>query len=408
MEYTKKFTISGWATHDIVKSPEEQIKEWYELGLTVMTAHSDETDWERTHKMLDEAEKYGIKLIIQDPLAYESNLRTGGEEHYRECMKRLIDEFGNHPATYGFYITDEPDADRLEATLRACAINSEMAPHLTAYMNLLPWFDWIGERMGTKEYAPYLDRVVKEGKMKLLSYDCYMQLHTEVEGYNDYFNNLREYHLASKRNGLDFWNIVLCTGHYDYKCPTKDELIWQLNTSVAHGAKGVSWFILDEPNIGTNYRNAPINLMGERTPEYYVLSEVNRTFNEYCGKVFAELTIDECYHVNKSFGGMPLFEPFGCVMEIEERNEIPLIISGYHDSENGKYFSVCNNSSDKVACITVRIKNDTEIEQCYFGNKFGEPNSLTDPVGELYNKGKNTKTYTLFLSPGQIVLFKEK
>ena len=407
MKYTKNFTISGWSCHGIDKTPVEKIKEWHELGLTVMIAHSNKNNWAQTHALLDEAEKCGMKLIIEDWDANMDNLRINGEEHYRESMKKLIAEFGSHPATYGFYITDEPSADNIEVTLRACAINEELAPHLTAYLNLLPWFDWIGERMGTKEYAPYLDRVVAEGKVKVLSYDCYAQMYANQVGYDDYFNNLREYYLASKRNGLPFWNIVLSTGHYDYMCPTKDDLIWQMNTSVAHGAKGVSWFIIDEPD-GHNYRNAPINMLGERTPEYGVLSEVNRTFNAYHGKVFAHLEIDECYHVCKAYGGMPLFKPFGCVMEIESRNALPLIASSYHDEEGGKYFSVCNNSPYKVASVTLRVNDNVEIERCYFGNRFGNPTSLTDPVGELQNKGGNTKTYTFFLSPGHIALFREK
>ena len=405
MEYTKNFTISGWACHGIDKTPAEKIKEWHELGLTVMIAHSNKNNWAQTHALLDEAEKCDMKLIIEDWDANVDNLIWGGEEHYRQCMKKLIAEFGSHPATYGFYITDEPSADNIDDTLKACAINEELAPHLTAYLNLLPWFNWIGERMGTKEYAPYLDRVVKEGKLKLLSYDCYAQMYANQTGYNDYFNNLREYYLASKRNNVPFWNIVLCTGHYDYMCPTKDDLIWQLNTSVAHGAKGVSWFILDLPD-GHNYRNAPINYLGERTPEYDALSEVNRTFNAYHGKVFAELTIDECYHVCKAYGGMPLFEPFACILEIESRNELPLIVSSYHDGEGGKYFAVCSNSPREVASVTLRVKDDVKLERCYYGNRFGKPTSMTDPVGALYNKGGNTKTYTFFMAPGQIALFR--
>ena len=405
MEFTKDFTIFGWSCHGIDKSPEEKIKEWRELGLTVMIAHSDKNNWDVTHALLDEAEKCGMKLIIEDWVSNMDNLRIYGEEHYRKCMVELVGEFGSHPAVFGFYITDEPSAETIEYTLKAVRINQELAPHLTAYVNLLPWFDWIGERMGTDAYAPYLDRVVAGG-VKILSYDCYAQMYQNKVGYDDYFNNLREQMLASKRNGVPFWNIVLCAGHYDYMCPSKDDLLWQLNTSVAHGAKGIGWFLLDIPD-GHNYRNAPINLLGERTPEYYALAEVNRTFNEYHGRVFSALEIEECYHVCKAWGGMPLFEPFGCVLEIESRNELPLIASGYSDGEGGKYFSVCNNSTTEVASVTLRVKDDVEIERCYFGNRFGTPTSLTDPVGELYNKGGNTKTYTFFLSPGQIALFRE-
>ena len=57
MEYNKNFTISAWSCHGIDKSPAEKVKEWRDLGLTVMTAYSNKKNWELTHQLLDEAEK---------------------------------------------------------------------------------------------------------------------------------------------------------------------------------------------------------------------------------------------------------------------------------------------------------------------------------------------------------------
>ena len=85
-----------------------------------------------------------------------------------------------------------------------------------------------------------------------------------------------------------------------------------------------------------------------------------------------------------------------------------MIVSGYHDSEGGKYYAVCNNSTSEVASVSLSVKDEIEIERCYYGNRFGKPSSLTDPVGELTNMGGKTKTYTFFLAPGQIVLYREK
>ena len=407
MEYTKDLEIFAWSVRGIDMSPADKIKEWRELGLTLMIAHSNKNNWSQTHELLKEAETQGMRLIIEDWESNVDNLIINGEEYYRECIATLVAEFGSYPAAFGLYVTDEPGADNIDATLKAVRIIQEIAPHMTAYVNLLPWFDWIGERMGTDAYAPYLDRVVAGGA-KVLSYDCYAQMYANQVGYDDYFNNLREHMLASKRNQVPFWNIVLCTGHYDYKCPSKDDLIWQMNTSVVSGAKGIGWFIIDLPDDGQNYRNAPINRLGERTPEFYALGEVNRSFNEYFGRVFSSLEIDECYHVNKAFGGMPLFTPFSCVTDVEERKNLPLIISSFHDSEGGKYFAICNNTTTETASVSLRIKNECEIERCYFGNRFAPPSSLTDPVGERYNKGGDTKTYTFFMAPGQIALFREK
>ena len=278
MEYTKDLEIFAWSVRGVDMPPAEKIKEWRELGLTLMIAHSNKNNWSQTHELLDEAETQGMRLIIEDWESNVDNLIINGEEYYRECIATLVAEFGSHPAAFGLYVTDEPGAENIEATLKAVRIIQEIAPHMTAYVNLLPWFDWIGERMGTDAYAPYLDRVVAGGA-KVLSYDCYAQMYANQVGYDDYFNNLREHMLASKRNNVPFWNIVLSTGHYDYRCPSKDDLIWQMNTSVVTGAKGIGWFIIDLPDDGQNYRNAPINRLGERTPEFYALGEVREYEN---------------------------------------------------------------------------------------------------------------------------------
>ena len=408
MEFNRNFTISGWSVREIDKSPADKIKEWHDLGLTLMMAPSNKDAWAQTHELLDEAQKCGMQLIIKEPGATYYSLRHNGEEYYREYIKALVDEFGAHPATFGIFLGDEPAYFEYEYMVKAARINAEIAPDLTAYVNLLPWFDWMGERIGTDAYAPYLDRVVKEGNIKLLSYDCYAQMYEGGVGLDAYFNNLREHMEASRRNGVPFHNIVLCTGHYDYRCPSKDDLIWQMSTSVAYGAKGISWFIIDDPDNGQNYRNAPMNLLGERTPEFDILSEVNRVFNEYYGKVFAELTIDKCFNYGTCYGGTEAFEPYGCVLNVESRESSPLIVSFYHDDEGGKYFAITNNSPEKNISATLTVKEEVEVERCYFGNRFGKVNSLTDPVGEKYNKGGKTKTYTFFIAPGQIALFREK
>jgi hypothetical protein len=102
MNYTENFKISAWSVRGIDKSPAEKVKEWHDLGLTLPIAASNKNNWAQTHELLDEAEKCGLKLIIQDWEANVDNLIWGGEEHYRKCMRGLIDEFGSHPATYGF------------------------------------------------------------------------------------------------------------------------------------------------------------------------------------------------------------------------------------------------------------------------------------------------------------------
>ena len=401
----EQYPISFWGAGRWSDLTNEKVDTWCDLGITLamMPCKLDEKD--KVLGVLDHAATRGLKVILEDPRANWAVINRDGEDAYRAGMAEAIRDFGKHPAMYGFYIGDEPNGKNIDNALLACRINREMAPHLTAYLNLLPWLSWIGPSLGTEEYGPYLDRVAREGQSALISYDCYMQmLDDKEEGWRDYFNNLREHYEASKRNGVPFMNIVLSCGHYAYRCPSKDDMLWQLTTSVAHGASAVSWFVIELTDVPDNYRNPPINQLGDRTEQFGWLREVNCVFNNYCGRVINTLTIDTCYHVGTAYGGMPMFEPFDSILEITS-GVTPLIVSGFHNEAGEKFYMVCNNSTDEVTYASLKIKAGVCLSRCQYGNVFSKVHALTDPVGE--RMGNPEQSYGFPLAPGQLVLFRE-
>jgi hypothetical protein len=124
----------------------------------------------------------------------------------------------------------------------------------------------------------YLDRCAKLSNCDLISYDCYLPLQNpasqRVRGIDRYFENLRLYRDASHRNGLPFWNTVLCIGHWMYSCPNLDEIRWQFNTSVACGAHGISWFHWYLPKPILNYRLPPVDEFWQETQTYHDIRRV--------------------------------------------------------------------------------------------------------------------------------------
>ena len=263
---TEKFMISFWNYTPVELITAAAADMWNDLGITVgMFPRYGAEDKEKVLAVLDRAQGHGIKVILCDYRTIWHVLTKEGEKKYRELFSQALKDFGSHPAVFGFYCGDEPDAPDAADAFKSVRIQNEMAPHLCAYLNLLPWFDWIGERMGTDNLANYLDRYAKEGKPTLLGYDCYTQMFTgdrQEQGVNDYFFNLNEYRKALKRHNIPFINTVLSIGHYDYRCPSKDDMLWQLTTSAACGATGVSWFFVHLRGILHDYRNAPINQLG--------------------------------------------------------------------------------------------------------------------------------------------------
>lgn len=400
----KRFPVSFWNTTSITDNPGATAEMWRDLGITLaMSPSYTADDRDKVTALLDRAAELDIKVILCDYRTHWRNLTSNGEAAYRAAFLEAVGEYGSHPAVFGYFVGDEPDAPDAADAFLTMKIQKEIAPHLTAYINLLPWFDWIGPRMGTDALAPYLDRVAAEGKADLLSYDCYTQMWQGESGYDVYFNNLREYYEAVLRLDLPYFNIVLSCGHYAYRCPSKDDMLWQLGTSVAHGAAGVSWFFIELTGIWDNYRNAPINQLGERTEQFGRLSEVNRVFNNYCGEIIHTLTIDTCYHITKAFGGMKLFEPFGNILNVS--SAVPAIFSRFHDADGNKYYVVCCNSPAESTQVSIKFKENIKIERCIYGNKFAPVDVHTDPIGAV--EGEGGQTVSIYLAPGQVALFKE-
>lgn len=404
------YPISFWNVAHMEKvenTPAQRVSDWKDLGITLAMSPSFDPDYVEVAKQyLDECEKAGIKLILSDRRSHWRYLIANGEEAYRAAFRESLAAFDGHPALFGFYVGDEPDATAVEYAKTALRIQYEEAPHLIAYLNLLPWFDWIGERMGTTYIAPYLDKIVEQGKSQFLSYDCYVQLQKEAaDGKDVYFENLRNYFEAYKRHGVPFMNIVLCGSHScentHYPVPTTDELRWQLGSSVAMGAASVSWYVIDPCGIYEDaghlydYRELPINALGERTPNYTRLSEVNRMFLKHMGDVMHNLVIDECYQYGKCYGGVEAFRPFGKVKDLAADG--PMILSRFHDKDGNDYYLACCNSPTDSITFTLTFDADTKLSYCAWGNRFVKGNPRND---------ENGAKVSFSLAPGQLHLFR--
>ncbi|MBQ7720348.1 MAG: hypothetical protein IJT56_07155 [Clostridia bacterium] len=407
-----RFPFSFWNTVSIKDcvfdgSDKDEAVRWRDLGITVaMSPSCGEGDEAAVKAMLDRCAELGGRVILCEGRAGWRYYQKVGETAYRETFAALLGEYGSYPALFGFFVGDEPDAKDAADAFAVSRIQNEMAPHLTAYLNLLPWFDWIAERIGSKSYAAYLDRAAKESGGKLVSYDCYTNMWGR-RGYDVYFNNLREHSEQVRRNGVPFWNIVLSCGHYEYQNPTQDHLWWEVSTSVTCGAAGVSYFFIRLPRIMDNYHRAAINMLNERTPLFGELSEVNRTFQQSVGCQMEGLVIDKLCAVGESFGGIEMFRPFGSVLDVKSNYaDAPLLFSHFKGNDGGSYYAVCNNTPLRSTYVGMRFKKNVRLSMAQFGGYWQPMPTHGDPVGEkLTTPGE---TCGLWLAPGRMALIREE
>lgn len=350
------------------------VKDWKELGITLpMTfRYNPETDTpEQMLSLLDECEKAGMKAIISDLRTLYWTYRKVGEAAYIEGVKEAIKDFGSHPATFGFHIGDEPDPEGMESAIPSCQIVAKLAPHLTPFINLFPF--WEDENYGqdrllgattAKDYKARLDNFVKRSGVKILAYDCYAQCsYFQKERYRSvYFKNLKIFGEVAKENGIELWTSLLSIGHFSMRVPTADDIRWQISTAVAHGATGIQWFEIYKSSYESSWRGSPIDEFLNRTETFGRLARENRIFNDYIFPYLEGYKFDKVEHHNLSIdegGGIATFEGLDELKFISYViNPTPASVTRFVNAEGKVAFGIVNLSTTEPTKIRVRFEGE--------------------------------------------------
>ena len=402
-----KFPIGCWTYFSINSAWDTVAKDYYELGLTnpMTPVFSEGDDPQKMLKLLDDFNDYGIKVILFDNRVCAHAGMKFDEESFRRKFSISLEQFGSHPAVMGFYVGDEPDAPDAENFFNVARIQREMAPDLMPFLNLLPWFDWIGERIGSDAYAPYLDRAVKEGNLKQIGYDCYTQMWEGDSGYDVYFNNLREMRDCSNRHNIPFCTTLLSSGHYDYACPDQNAFRWQISTAAALGAKALTYFYVAGLFCGDNYRGFPLNHLCRRGESFAWLSEENNFFLEKHADLLLKLTCEKSQFTRKAYGGLGLFEADDTLAGADNGKAINMLVSTFTDSDGVKYRAVVNMDREKNIEAKLSFASGIKVEKLGWKGQWISCGGYTDAVGAL---GATGATASLWMAPGQLEIIRER
>lgn len=398
---------------------ETVVKDWKELGIThpLMPVTSARTDKAAVRRMLDLCRDAGLKAIMCDervdnPAVMRHLAKDGNPEAYRAGVRSALADWGSHPACAGFYIFDEPDSNIVDSVISAARICREEDASKIWYINLLPWYDWIGPRLGCGDYAKYLDRVTGESTLPSMGYDFYEQqneLTGAGKGTDLYFTNLRQWmELTLRRSGFRYNVTQICADLYNYRISSQDDFRWQISTAAAMGAKAINWFYPDMSSAvqgcAQNYRNAPINMFGERTRTYEWMSMENRIFQRQYGSEFMRLSIESAAMTGKALGGMAEFKGDADVVKVASPD--PVLVSFFRDAEGVRYMAAVNLSRSVSRHVIFTFSSSVTPYQRVFTRKYVKLSTATDPVAEHDAGGRSPHRAGRFLAPGQLLLVK--
>ena len=354
MDNKNTFPLGFWNYARLDGIGPDPVRDWAEAGMNL--CHSPrfvpgEDDPAAMTALLDRCADNGIRLILDDPRCRWTGALSD-PDGYRLRFRQMLDEFGLHPAVYGYYVGDEPGAAQMEEARAAVRLQRETAPDKVPFINFNPFYAHAGsvrEHLGCADFDEWADGFVRDSGLQQLSYDHYLQMNPPdpaESGIGEYYTSLRRFMAAAKRNHIPLWVTNLSVGHFRYRCPKEDDLRWQLNTSVASGAKCVWWFFFYMRVVRINYRLAPIDEHGHRTETYEWLSRVQNTFRKQFGPLFAELIHDETFHTGRAYGGYPLLEEgrHPLLSRVSCDHGLPGVISLFHLPDGTKYAALVNNS----------------------------------------------------------------
>jgi len=410
----ERYPISFWSYTNLKEHgqymDEAQVEEWADAGFTVPQSPSyvpnDQEQQAHILRLLDWAHERGMKLILCDARCYAKRGQGGLiPPDYADGVRAAVEDFGSHPATFGFHVGDEPGADMKQAFFECYRVQKEIAPHLHPFANLLPFFPGIETRAGTDTWANYLDEYVQESHAALISYDCYAQMNPGQSGWHNYYENLQLYREASLRNGVPFWNTILSVGHFRYRCPNLDEIRWQFNTTIASGAHGLLWFFYYMRRPHDNYRLSPVDEHWERTDTYYNIRRVQKNFHRHYGALFTRLVSTRVTFYPKAWGGGETFTPNGLVSRVLPDVEgHPVLIGEFTDIEGRRYIMLVNNSLTDNANVGITFPGkDVRV---FSWNWSGNEYEGLSYCASGQSRDENGLTIRHWLAPGQEAVYR--
>ena len=357
----------GWKSPEYIT--EQSFQMIQESGINLISHF--EVDYAKDPQMvlkaLELGEKYNICMYVND-----SEIKKGMTiEQMTERMKGY-----NHFRSFkGITVCDEPGtpefghkARLMEDYYDICnKINS--FDNLNAFVNLFAYHpDWIGVDnnslwLGRPFFEEYVDTYCKCCSAKMISEDYYIFDAHSVENSKDYFENLEIMNHYAQKYDIPYWVHIQLGGQWNDAAKEKEtedyyphpcEVIWNVNTSLACGAKGIAYFPLMQPlhfayapNGEMDFkRNGLITADGNKSAWFEAVRKANQQIQAVGGYLLnmklRQLVVKGHYAKLNLPNAAQAYEELQSVVLGDELNPYGVII-GCFEYEDKHAFYVVNN-----------------------------------------------------------------
>ena len=241
-------------------------------------------------KLLELGEKFNIGVFITDGM-----FSTGGEKDIHMADEEIA-RYSDYPAFCGMYVVDEPSSATFMASAQRPIKNyvdtfqtlKELG--ITGKGNLFPIYN----KEEIEVYRDYVDEYCSTCQPHYLGFDHYIW---ETNDKYTYFLNMDVIRDNAIKYKIPFWSYIQAGGQFndaadffdsDELRPTEGQFMWNVNTTLACGAKGIMYFPLIQPIYFANaesteydfQRNGILGAWGNKTQWWHYAQKVNKQIAE--------------------------------------------------------------------------------------------------------------------------------
>ena len=320
----------------------ERFVEYKEAGFTVYLAGVDtrintdynEEQWAEHKKMMDDAHKAGLKVILRDMRLYNlsqikdvgvigENAEFASEAELDAYVAECVRFYKDHPAFYGVIIADEPSYDKVLAYGQMYKAIKRVLPDKHVQANLLPptissydtrypkieGFEGTQEEEILARYELYLRAFIESTGAHYIQYDDYPMVATQINPL--YLRGLQiasglakeygiELHLVSQTFGMN-WK-----GNLQFRPVNEDDARWMNNILLGFGVKEMQYFTyMTRPENKTDGESfidgaSYLTYAGEKTNLYYFMQKIMQNNNK-----FAQTILNFDYQGSRSYEKLP-------------------------------------------------------------------------------------------------------
>ncbi len=356
---------------------------------------------------LKAAEANNLRYVLRDSRlgSYIHNYASYSdpEAKVRTRIDELLQSYGGYQALAGLNLYDEPSTD-LFRILRYAGDYLQ-----TKNSKQLPWVNLYGyttdsNLTGVSSYEEYLrlyldpdpdpDTAKHDPVSPFLSFDHYplvSDFPTITKRYFESWALVRKYSLQA---GIPSWGFIQSVDfkwtdnrYLPRRRPNEAELFWQVNVSLAYGAKGLQYFTYWTPNStdSVKYGEALVTVNGQLTPLYTYATRVN-SYLKVVGKALLPLTSESVVHAGEDPlpRGTTGFSPDNYLQSTSGK---PVIL--------GKFYKSAADAERYLLVVNRSFSSSTDSDSTTEGTKL----TLDASVREVLKLNSATGTFAQVAAP---------